>query len=211
MATIIPTSLSSSRSHARRGSVDFDVMRRWAAPVVLGALAGSLAASRTDARALAAVFGCVALAAALKMLLPLDHVVLRKSVPGGLGGAMIPATIGAISAVMGIGGGTLSVPAMTLCGQPVLKAVGTAALTGLWISVPATIGYLVAPAPDAAHLPLTVGYVSLLGFAVIAPVSWMVAPLGVRLAHALDRRRLSAAFGLFLCLVAVRMLYRALR
>lgn len=210
MATIIPTSVSSSRSHASRGSVDFAVMRRWALPIVLGALAGSLLASRADARVLAAVFGCVALAAALKMLLPLDHVVLRRSVPGGLPGAAIPATIGAISAVMGIGGGTLSVPAMTLCGLPVLKAVGTAALTGLWISVPATIGYLVAPAPDAAHLPLTVGYVSLLGFAVIAPVSWLVAPLGVRLAHALDRRRLSAAFGLFLFVVAARMLFRAL-
>jgi uncharacterized membrane protein YfcA len=52
--------------------------------------------------------------------------------------------------------------------------------------------------------------VSLLGFAVIAPMSWIVAPYGARLAHSLDRRRLSAAFGLFLLVVAARMLYRAL-
>lgn len=210
MATIIPTSVSSSRSHAKRGSVDFGLMRRWSVPIVLGSLAGALAAARMDARILAAVFGCVALAAAFKMLLPLDNVVLRRSVPGGLGGAMIPATIGAVSAMMGIGGGTMSVPAMTLCGEPVHKAVGTAALTGLWISVPATAGYLLSPARDAAALPLTVGYVSLVGFAVIAPVAWAIAPLGVRLAHALDRRRLSASFGVFLTLVAARMLYRAL-
>jgi uncharacterized membrane protein YfcA len=209
MATIIPTSVSSSRSHAQRGSVDFELMRRWSVPIVLGSLGGSLAASHMDARILAAVFGCVALAAALKMLLPLDDVVLRKSVPGGLGGATIPATIGWVSAMMGIGGGTLSVPTMTLCGEPVHKAVGTAALTGLWISVPATAGYLVAPAEEAAAMPLTVGYVSLLGFAIIAPVSWLVAPLGARLAHALDRRRLSMAFGVFLTVVAARMLYRA--
>jgi len=209
MATIVPTSVSSSCSHAKRGCVDFELMRRWSVPIVLGALAGSLAAARLDARVLAAVFGCVALAAALKMLLPLDHVVLRRSVPGGAGGAAIPAIIGAVSAMMGIGGGTLSVPTMTLCGEPVHKAVGTAALTGLWISVPATAGFLLAPAPDAAGMPLTFGYVSLLGFAIIAPVSWAVAPLGVRLAHSLDRRRLSVSFGVFLTLVAARMLYRA--
>jgi uncharacterized membrane protein YfcA len=110
---------------------------------------------------------------------------------------------------MGIGGGTLSVPTMTLCGEPVHKAVGTAALTGLWISVPATLGFMLAPAEDASSMPLTIGYVSLLGFAIIAPVSWAVAPLGARLAHSLDRRRLSAAFGVFLALVAARMLYRA--
>jgi len=209
MATIIPTSVSSSRSHAKRGSVDFALMKRWSVPIVLGSLAGSLAAARMDARVLAAVFGCVALAAALKMLLPLDHVVLRRTIPGGIGGAIIPAVIGAVSAMMGIGGGTLSVPTMTLCGEPVHKAVGTAALTGLWISVPATAGFLLSPAADAAGMPLTIGYVSLLGFAIIAPVSWAIAPLGVRLAHSLDRRRLSASFGVFLMLVAARMLYRA--
>ncbi len=209
MATIIPTSLSSTSSHAKRGSVDYALMKRWALPIVLGSLAGSLVAARMDARILAAIFGCVALAAALKMLLPLDDLVLRRSVPGGIGGASIPAVIGAVSAMMGIGGGTLSVPTMTLCGEPVHKAVGTAALTGLWISVPATLGYLLAPAADTAGMPLTIGYVSLLGFAIIAPVSWAVAPFGARLAHSLDRRRLSAAFGLFLTLVAARMLYRA--
>jgi uncharacterized protein len=209
MATIVPTSISSSRSHAKRGSVDFAVVRRWAAPIVIGALAGSLVASSVDARVLAWVFGVVAALAALKMVLPIDHVVWRQSIPGGVAGAALPAAIGAISAVMGIGGGTLSVPSMTLCGEPVHKAVGTAALLGLCISVPATIGYLLAE-PGAATMPTwTVGWVSLPGFAIIAPVSWVVAPLGARFAHSLDRRKLSAAFGAFLLLVAARMLYRA--
>lgn len=210
MATIIPTSISSSRSHAKRGSLDPAIVKAWSVPIVLGALAGALLASRIDARILAGVFGCVAAVVALKMVLPLDHLVLRRSIPGGPAGFAIPGTIGAVAAMMGIGGGVLSVPTMTLCGEPMHKAVGTGALLGLWISVPATIGYLLAPAADAAGLPLTIGYVSLLGFAVIAPVSWGVAPLGARLAHALDRRRLSAAFGAFLLIVAARMLYRAL-
>lgn len=210
MATIVPTSLSSSRSHARRGSVDHAVVRHWSIPIVAGSLAGAVAASHVDARVLAVLFGVVALLVALKMLLPLEGVVIRKALPGGVPGAAIPASIGAVSAMMGIGGGTLTVPTMTLCGVPVHKAVGTAATLGLWISVPATLGYLVAPVAEHSLPALSVGWVSLPGFAIIAPVSWRVAPLGARLAHAMDRRRLSAAFGAFLLLVALRMLYRAL-
>lgn len=209
MATIVPTSVSSSRSHARRGAIDLEVVRRWSLPIVIGALAGSLLASSVDGRILAAVFGVVAGLAALKMALPLDHLVLRQGLPEGLAGAALPASIGAVSAMMGIGGGTLSVPSMTLCGEPVHKAVGTAALLGLWISVPATIGYLLAHPVGEVMPPWTVGCVNLPGFAIIAPVAWLLAPVGAHLAHTLDRRKLSAAFGVFLLVVASRMLYRA--
>lgn len=209
MANIVPTSISSSRSHAKRGAVHPAVIRRWSLPIVVGALAGALLASRVDARVLSSVFGVVALAAAIKMLLPLDSVVLREELPRGPAGAAIPASIGMVSAMMGIGGGTLSVPSMTLCGVPVHKAVGTAALLGLWISVPATLGYLLADTKGMQVPPWTIGLVSLPGLAVVAPVAWVVAPLGARLAHSLDRRRLSAAFGGFLFIVAARMLYRS--
>jgi uncharacterized membrane protein YfcA len=184
-------------------------VKRWSVPIVVGAFAGSLLASHLDARVLAIVFGVVALLAALKMLLPIDHVVLRQGLPGGLTGAAIPAGIGAVSSMMGIGGGTLSVPTMTLLGEPVHKAVGTAALLGLWIAVPATLGYLLAQPDEGPMPPWTIGYVSLPGLALIAPITWAVAPLGARLAHSLDRRKLTAAFGVFLLIVAVRMLHRA--
>jgi uncharacterized membrane protein YfcA len=211
MATIIPTAISSSRSHARRGSVDQAIVRLWLVPIVIGALLGALAASHVDGRVLAGIFGTVALAAALKMMLPLDHVVLHQGMPRGVAGVSIPAAIGAISAMMGIGGGTLAVPTMTLCGEPVHKAVGTAALLGLWIALPATAGYLLAqPAADEMLPPLTIGYVSLLGLILIAPISWALAPVGAWLAHLLDRRKLAASFGVFLFIVALRMWYRAL-
>src|SRR5512139_1697233 len=112
MATIIPTAISSSRSHARRGSVDQAIVRLWLVPIVIGALLGALAASHVDGRVLAGIFGTVALAAALKMMLPLDHVVLHQGMPRGVAGVSIPAAIGAISAMRGIGGGTLAVPTM---------------------------------------------------------------------------------------------------
>jgi uncharacterized protein len=168
-----------------------------------------LLASHAPLPVLAGVFGGVALIIALKMLLPFDHLRVSEQVPRGLGGAAMASVIGGVSVVMGIGGGTLAVPTLNLCGYPIHRAVGTAAFFGLLISVPGSIGYLLAEPPTG--LPwLTVGFVSLSGLAVIGPSSMLTTPLGARTAHSLSRRRLAQAFGLFLLVVGSRMLYRAL-
>ncbi len=209
LAAIIPTAISSARSHHARGAVDWELAKRWAAPMLLGSLSGSLLASHAPLSVLAGIFGGVALLIAAKMLLPLDHLRVSQAPPRGIGGGALAALIGGVSATMGIGGGTLAVPTLTLCGYPIHRAVGTAAFFGLVISVPGTAGYLLAT--PATELPwLTVGFVSLAGLALIGPGSMLTATLGARAAHALSRRRLSQAFGLFLLLVASRMLYRAL-
>jgi len=209
LAAIIPTSISSARSHHARGAVDWSLARRWAVPMLLAAFAGSLLASHAPLAVLAGIFGGVALLIALKMLLPFDDLRVTDHVPGGAGGASLAVMIGGVSAVMGIGGGTLAVPTLNLCGYPIHRAVGTASFFGLLISVPGTLGYLLARPPE--ELPWgTVGYVSLLGLAVIAPGSMLTAKLGARTAHSLSRRRLAQAFGLFLLVVGSRMLYRAL-
>jgi uncharacterized membrane protein YfcA len=209
LAAIIPTSISSARMRHRRGAVDWQLSRSWGAPMVLGAIAGSMLAARAPLSVLAGVFGSVALLIALKMLLPLEHLRAARAVPAGAGGALLAGLIGGISAIMGIGGGTLTVPTLNLCGYPIHRAVGTAAFFGMFISVPGTIGYLLARPP--VELPwATVGFVSLVGLAIIAPGSMLTATLGARVAHALSRERLSQAFGLFLLLVGTRMVYRAL-
>jgi uncharacterized membrane protein YfcA len=209
LATIVPTSISASRAHHRRGAIDFGIVKLWALPVAIGAVLGSAIASRADSRLLTGVFGGVAALMALKMLLPLDDRVLADRVPASLPARALPVGIGAISSMMGIGGGTLSVPALTLLGQPVHRAVGTANLLGLAIALPGTLGYLLAK-PVAAVPPGTVGLVSLTSFARIAPLTVLAAPWGANLAHRLNRRHLSAAFGVFLSIVAARMLYRTL-
>ena len=209
LAAIIPTSISSARMHHSRAALDWPLARRWSAPIVAGAIAGSVLASHAPVSVLAGVFGSVALLIALKMLLPLDHLRAAAEVPGGAGGATLATLIGAVSAIMGIGGGTLTVPTLTLCGYPIHRAVGTASFFGIFISVPATIGYLLARPP--VELPwATVGFVSLVGLAIIAPGSMLTATLGARVAHHLSRRRLSQAFGTFLLFVGMRMVYRAL-
>jgi uncharacterized protein len=207
MATIIPTAIVSSRSHARRGSVDFSIVKVWAVPIAVGALLGSQLVAQFEARILAAIFGIAALAVAIKMLLPLDHYIVAQDVPRTWSGAWLPAAIGCLASLMGVGGGTLGVPVMTLCNVPIHRAVGTAALLGLWIAVPATLGFLLVR-PVVATPSFTIGYTNLIGFALIAPASVLMAPLGARAAHTLSRRRLSAAFGAFLLVVAARMLYR---
>ncbi len=209
LATIIPTSISSSRSHHAKGAVDLAQFRRWGVAVFLGAIIGVLLASEVSGTVLTAVFGVVALIVAIKMLLPLEGKHIAEQLPGGAAGQALPLTIGTVSSMMGIGGGTLSVPIMTLFNFPIHRAVGTASLFGLLISVPATIGFIIAGWGQQGLPVGSLGYVNLIGFAIIAPVSYFAAPWGARLAHALSKRQLGVMFGIFLSVVAVRMLLRA--
>ena len=209
LATIIPTSMSSARAHHRRDSIDFSVIRYWSPWIVIGAVAGIMIAANVGAGFLAAVFAVVALAVAIKMALPLDDINLASDIPRGILGPTIPVGIGTISTLMGIGGGTLSVTALTLSNKPIHLAVGTASLFGLVIALPATLGYVISGWDNALLPAASLGYVNLLGFAVIAPATVLFAPLGAKIAHALPRRQLSVLFGLFLFIVAVRMGLRA--
>ncbi len=209
LATIIPTAISSSRAHEAKGAVDRDQLKRWGIAIFLGAIAGVLIASRVTGDVLSAVFGVVALLVALKMLLPLEGRHIGQTMPGGVIGQAIPFSIGGISSMMGIGGGTLSVPVMTLYNVPIHRAVGTAALFGLLISAPATVAFIITGWNVPGLPPGSLGYVNLIGLAIIGPATFATAPLGARIAHALSKRQLSIMFGLFLTLVGVRMLIRA--
>lgn len=209
LATIIPTSISSARSHHKRGAVDLAIVKRWAAYVFVGALIGAWAAARMHSRALAIIFAIVALLVALKMMLYPGSRNLTDDVPDAPWVPIIPAAIGCLSSMMGIGGGTFSVMTLTLFNQAVHRAVGTAALFGLVISLPGTIGFVAAGWGDP-RLPFgNLGFVSVIGFAIIAPATVLTAPLGARIAHSFSARKLSVAFGLFLFMAALRMFYGA--
>jgi uncharacterized protein len=206
LAVIIPTSISSTRAHRARVALDQALARRWGPWIFAGALLGTVLASRLGGGTLAALFGVVALLVAVKMILPLRNALICGDIPRGLLAPAVPLGIGTLSSMMGIGGGTLSVPALTLMNQPIHRAVGTAAQFGLLISLPGACGYIVAGWGDPRLPPASLGYVNIIGLALIAPLSVLVAPVGARLAHRLDKRQLSIAFGIFLLLVAVRML-----
>ena len=209
LAVIIPTSISSARAHHRRGAVDVALAWRWSPMIAVGAFIGVFIASQVSGATLTAVFGVVAFLVAVKLMLPLDDKTLTNEVPSNAAVGVIPLSIGAISSLMGIGGGTFTVSTLTLMGESIHKAVGTSALFGLLISVPGAIGFVVAGWGMEQLPPASLGYVNLAGFAVIASTTVLAAPVGAHIAHALSRRALSMSFGLFLLLVAVRMLWQA--
>ncbi len=210
LAIIIPTSISSTRSHLKRHAVDVPLAKQWAAWIFAGALFGTWVASQLHSRILTAIFAGVAFLVALKMIFPMDDRTWTTEVPRGLGIKSVPTLIGFISTMMGIGGGSLSVPTLTHFGEPIHRAVGTAALFGLLIAIPGTLGFMITGFGNPSLPPGNIGYVSLVGLALIAPTTVLAAPLGARLAHAMNKRQLSLLFGVFLLIVAVRMLLRTI-
>lgn len=205
LAVIIPTSIRSFRGHLKRDAVDMDTLKRWAIPVVVGVVLGSLIAAYVSSTALKAVFAVVATLNGLKLLIGRDDWRLGDAMPGTVGHGAYGLAIGVLSALMGIGGGVFGNMVMKLYNRPIHRAIATSAGLGVLISIPGALGYVWAGWPKMALLPpFSLGYVSLIGAALIIPTSVWLAPLGVRLAHGFSKRKLEIAFGLFLMLVGLR-------
>ena len=208
LAIIIPTSIQSFRTHYSKGKVLMDVLRLWAVPVVLSVLAGGAIAAFAPALVLKLVFIAVALSNAIKLLSGRDDWRIAPDLPGPLGMRAYGVLIGLASSLMGIGGGAISNMILSLHGKAIHNAVATSSGLGILISVPGALAYIAAGWPKMAILPpLSLGFVSILGFALIAPTSTLIAPLGARLAHAMPKRRLEIAFGVFLLLVSARFIW----
>lgn len=208
LATIIPTAWSSARAHRKKGNFDIDLFRAWAPYIFLGALAGGLASFVLDGTHLKLLFGTVALVVAFNMALP-GSLKLATSLPESkwVSGA-IGSVIGFVSALMGIGGGTFSVPALTAYSVSTHRAVGTAAAFGLVIAVPGAFGFILSGLGEPMRPPFSLGYVNLAAVAVIVPMTTLFAPVGARLAHALPALHLKRAFAVFLAITALRMLWK---
>ncbi|MGB0698937.1 MAG: sulfite exporter TauE/SafE family protein [Parvibaculales bacterium] len=206
MAIICFTGSLSARSHFKRGAVDMEVVKSWGAFIAIGALAGAVAARFIAPGGLKIIFATLALTMAARMLL--------NENPGEAGEARIGAAmqkglsslVGFFSALMGIGGGTLSVPLLNASGRDVLRAVGTSSVFGVFIAIPATLGFMLAgrALPDLPDYAL--GYVNLLAVLAIIPTSMLAAPLGARLAHRLSKKALNTIFAGFLIVAGGRML-----
>jgi uncharacterized membrane protein YfcA len=209
LATIVVTSLRSVTSHAAEGAVDFDVLKGWALGIALGALAGGLVATRLRSETLTAIFAALALVVAVYMAVSRPTWRIAPEMPRGRRRYLYSPAVGFASVLMGIGGGSFGVPLMTLHGVAIHRAVGTAAGFGTLIAVPSVALLLALPNP-AGTPPWTVGYVNLPAFAVTVAMTVLTAPLGARLAHAMDPAPLKRAFAAFLFLVALNMLRQAL-
>jgi uncharacterized membrane protein YfcA len=218
LAVIIPTSVRSFNAHRAKGAVDMAILRIWAVPVAGGVLLGSLIARFAPADLFKAVFVLVAGASAIRLLFGRDPWRIAAAMPSRLVTGAYGVLIGVLSALMGIGGGQLSNLFMTFYGRPIHQAVATSSGLGVLISIPGALGYVAAGWPKAAEypgvaalqVPMALGYVSLIGFVLFIPTSIWTAPIGARLAHRLSKRRLEAAFGIFLLVVSARFAWSLL-
>jgi uncharacterized protein len=207
LATIIVTSIRSVAGHHRKAAVDAGILRHWGPFIVAGAIAGVLVAAQLRSAALQAIFGSLALLAGLYMAFGHPEWRLGQAMPKGFTRGLLGASIGFFSALMGIGGGTFGVPMMTLYAVPIHRAVATAAGFGLLISVPAAIGFLFVSVENPP--PYSIGAINLPAFLTVIAMTLMTTPLGVRLAHALNPKPLKRAFAVFIILVALNMLRKA--
>jgi uncharacterized protein len=210
LAIIIPTSLRSYRAHRARGAVDAALLRAWALPILAGVACGALIARYAPPQFFQIVFAAVAAVLAAKLLSGMRRWDLAPDLPRGPALAAYGGGIGLVSALMGIGGGAVSSMIMTLHGRAIHQAVATSAGIGVLISIPGAIGYALAGLGRAGLPPDAIGFVSLLGLVLFAPATVLTASLGVRIAHALPRRTLEIAFGVFLAAVSMRFAFAVL-
>lgn len=207
LAIIIPTSLISARSHYRREAVDLPLLKRWVLSLLAGVIVGTVVAAYLNGNVLAAVFAVVALLVSLRMLRGEDTLNLAEALPGEPLRSLLGSFIGMISTMMGIGGGTLTVPLLSACNYPIRRAVGTAAAVGIVIAIPGAIGFLISGQGVEGRPPLTIGYVNLVAFCLIVPTTTLLAPYGARLAHTIKPGKLKIAFALFLLATSLRLSY----
>ncbi len=208
LATIVFTSVSSVWAHHRHGAVQWEIFARLAPGVVLGALLGAMIADRIPSAGLRFFFGLFELGVALQMglnLLPTP----QRGLPGRWGMGMAGGMIGGVSAIVGIGGGTMTVPFLLWRQVPMRQAVATSAACGLPIAVAGAVGFVAMGWREAVLPTGSSGYLYWPAFFGIVTASVLFAPLGARLAHRLPAVLLKRVFSLFLVLLGLRMLWHS--
>lgn len=209
MSTILFTSISSLRAHHKRGAVRWDLVRGIAPGIVIGSLvAGAGAFALIKGAVLAVLFALFVGFSATQMLLDRKPAPSR-SMPGRVGQGAVGAGIGFLSGLVGAGGAFVSVPFMTWCNVPIHSAVATSAALGFPIALASTLGYVIGGWNLPSALPGSLGYLYLPALACIAAASVSTAPLGARVAHSLDVRRLKRVFALMLYALAAYMVWKA--
>lgn len=207
LGSIMFTSVSSFRAHHKRGAVHWDIVKSITPGILIGTFAGSWVAARLSTTFLKSFFVCFLYYVGLQMLLNFKPKPTRQ-LPGPVGMSGVGGVIGGVSSLVGIGGGSLSVPFMSWCNVPVHHAIGTSAAIGFPIAVAGTLGYLVNGLGVAGLPAMSLGYLDLPALAGIAVFSMLMAPLGARLAHKLPVLTLKRVFAAFIIIIATRMAWK---
>ena len=205
LLTIIPTGFMSARSHLKRGSVDVALIKLWGPLAFAGTLVAVVIARYVDGDVLQAVFAVVAFLVAADMIIRRNGGKIADGFPNAAVRGLSGFLIGGFSTLMGIGGGTLSVPVLSAVGFPIRLAVGTASMLGPIIAIPGAIGFIVNGLGVEGRPPLSLGYVNLIAFVMLLPAGLFMPAVGAKVAHAVQPRTLKLVFAAFLIVAASRM------
>lgn len=208
--TIIFNSLRAIHGHSKRGAVDFGLMRSWGPFIAIGSVLGVLVATALHSRELQLVFGCIGFALGLYMAFGRRDWRISDVLPGPGLRSVYASLIGFFSAIMGIGGGSFTVPLLSAYSVPPHRAVATSSGFGLLISIPAFVAFLASGWGLEGRPPYTLGYVNLPAVALITLASTLTVPLGVKLAHRLSPAQLRGVFACTILVLAGNMLRKAL-
>jgi len=207
LAIIVPTTIRSYWAHRERGEGIREVVRLWTVPAVVGVALGALLAAFAPATLFKIAFVVIISMIAIKLLFGRESWRIADELPGWIAMTLYGFLVGLCSSLLGISGGSVSNTILMLYGRPIHNSVAISAGLGVPISLAGTIGYALAGLRYQALMPpLSIGFISIIALVIMAPVSSFFAVYGARLAHALSRRRLEIAFGVFLLAVAARFL-----
>jgi len=208
LATIVVTAVSSIHTHHRKGAVEWGLFRIMTPGVLAGSLVGAWLAKLIPGDVLYSAFILFMFVVALQMAL--SRVAAHRDLPGTTGMISVSTGVGVVSALMGIGGGSMNVPFLSYCGVPVKRAIATAAAVGLPIAASATLGYMLGGLHQDGRPPASLGYVNFPVFGGVVAASLLFAPLGATLAHKLPDLLLRRLFAVFLFVLASRMCLKLL-
>ena len=205
LAIIIPTSIISTMTHKEYDAVDFKMVRSFGVFILAGVIGGTFLAVNLKTPALVLFFSIFALMVGLFFIFLREKLVDNPKQISALVKNISGVIIGFISVPLGIGGGSLMVPFMRTFGYDIRKSIGTAAAVGFLIAVTGTVTMITGgKIIDNVNTPYSVGYINLLGFAVFVPVTMVMARIGAKVVHKIDKKLLSKIFGIFLILVSIR-------
>ena len=205
LAIIIPTSIISTMTHKEYDAVDFKMVKSFGVFILAGVIGGTFLAVNLKTPALVLFFSIFALMVGLFFIFLREKLVDNPKQISAIVKNISGVIIGFISVPVGIGGGSLMVPFMRTFGYDIRKSIGTAAAVGFLIAVTGTVTMITGgKIIDNVNTPYSVGYINLLGFAVFVPVTMVVARIGAKVVHKIDKKLLSKIFGIFLILVSIR-------
>ncbi len=210
LAIIIPTGIASALAHHKRGAVDGEALKLWAPVIVVATFVGGLMAGLYSGDVLRIVFGVMALFIAANIVLPFQERLMGHLRGSRLTHRIAAALVGYVSALMGVGGGALSVPTLHAFGATMHRAVGSGAAIGVFIAVSGTLGFIISGWSVADRPPFSLGYINVPALLLIGLTATLCAPLGAAIAHRLQQRTLKLAFAAFLTFTGLSMLWKVL-